>query len=121
MPRKRLPPEVLDFFQKSGSQGGKKTVKKYGRKQMAEWGKLGGRPRLDSCKQPNQTRWIRMAVYKRSDVYWYEFIFAGKRIRESSKSTSKTVAREAEKTGVESWRKRWQECLRSKGKIAFAP
>lgn len=39
-----------------------------------------------------------MAVFKRGDVYWYEFIFAGKRIRESAKTTSKTVAKEAEKT-----------------------
>jgi len=38
-----------------------------------------------------------MAVFKRGDVYWYEFIFAGKRIRESAKSHSKTVAKEAEK------------------------
>jgi integrase len=32
-----------------------------------------------------------------SRVWWYEFIYAGKRIRESSKSTRKTVAQEAEK------------------------
>jgi hypothetical protein len=45
MPKKQLPPEVMDFLKKSGSKGGKKTVKKYGRKQMTEWGQLGGRPR----------------------------------------------------------------------------
>ena len=38
-----------------------------------------------------------MAVYKRGDVYWYSFIFASQRVQESSKSKSKTVAREAEK------------------------
>lgn len=38
-----------------------------------------------------------MSVFKRNDVYWYEFIFAGKRIRESAKTHSKTVAKEAEK------------------------
>ena len=38
-----------------------------------------------------------MAVYKRGDVYWYEFIFAGKRVRESAKTTSKTIAQESEK------------------------
>jgi integrase len=38
-----------------------------------------------------------MAIYKRCDVYWYEFIFAGKRIRESARTGSKTVAKEAEK------------------------
>ena len=37
-----------------------------------------------------------MAVFCRGDVWWYEFIFAGRRVRESSKSTSKTVAKAAE-------------------------
>jgi integrase len=32
-----------------------------------------------------------------SNVYWYEFIYAGKRIRESAKTTRKTIAVEAEK------------------------
>jgi len=39
-----------------------------------------------------------MGVFKRSNVYWYEFIFAGKRVRESAKTASKTVAKEAEKS-----------------------
>src|ERR1700689_4137599 len=30
-------------------------------------------------------------------VWWYEFTFAGRRVRESSKSTRKTIAEEAEK------------------------
>lgn len=34
---------------------------------------------------------------KESKVYWYEFVYAGKRIRESAKTTRKTVAQEAEK------------------------
>jgi hypothetical protein len=37
-----------------------------------------------------------MAVFKRGGVWWYKFYFAGQFIRESSKSTSKTVARDAE-------------------------
>ncbi len=49
-------------------------------------------------RQANRKRWCSvMAVYKRGGVYSYEFIFAGKRIRESAKTTSKTVAKEAEK------------------------
>jgi integrase len=35
---------------------------------------------------------------KESRVWWYEFTFAGKRVRESSKSTRKTIAQQAEKT-----------------------
>jgi integrase len=38
-----------------------------------------------------------MSVYKRGDVWWYKFRFGGQPIRESSKSDSKTVARDAER------------------------
>ncbi|MGA2117322.1 MAG: tyrosine-type recombinase/integrase [Bryobacteraceae bacterium] len=37
-----------------------------------------------------------MAVFKRGKVWWYEFIFAGRRVRESVKTHSKTVAKLAE-------------------------
>jgi integrase len=39
-----------------------------------------------------------MAVFRRGKLWWYEFLFAGRRIRESAKTTSKTIARGAEKT-----------------------
>ena len=38
-----------------------------------------------------------MALFRRGEIWWYEFWFAGQRIRESTKSASKTVAKEAEK------------------------
>ena len=38
-----------------------------------------------------------MAVYRGGDVWWYKFNFAGRVIRESTKATSKTVAKEAER------------------------
>jgi len=37
-----------------------------------------------------------MSLFRRGDVWWYAFWFAGRRIRESSKSSSKTVAKGAE-------------------------
>jgi integrase len=37
-----------------------------------------------------------MALFKRGQVWWYKFYFAGQEIRESSKSTSKIVAKAAE-------------------------
>ena len=37
-----------------------------------------------------------MSVYRRGQVWWYHFRFAGQEIQETSKSTSKTVARDAE-------------------------
>jgi hypothetical protein len=41
-----------------------------------------------------------MAIYrptKGSKVWWYEFIFEGQRVRESAKTRSKTLARDAER------------------------
>jgi integrase len=38
-----------------------------------------------------------MSVYKRGGVYWYKFSFGGQAIRESAKTASKTVARDAER------------------------
>jgi integrase len=37
-----------------------------------------------------------MAIFSRGKIWWYKFYFAGQFIRESSKSTSKTVAKNAE-------------------------
>jgi integrase len=37
-----------------------------------------------------------MSVFRRGKVYWYEFTFNGARIRESAKTTSKTIAKQAE-------------------------
>ena len=37
-----------------------------------------------------------MSLFRRGDVWWYEFWFAGRRIQESSKSISKTIAKAAE-------------------------
>ena len=37
-----------------------------------------------------------MSLLRRGDIWWYEFWFAGRRVQESSKSTSKTVAKTAE-------------------------
>jgi len=38
-----------------------------------------------------------MSLYRRGDVWWYKFRFAGQMIRETSKSNSKTVAKDAER------------------------
>ena len=38
-----------------------------------------------------------MSLYRRGDVWWYKFSFNGQSIRESSKSESKTVAKDAER------------------------
>lgn len=38
-----------------------------------------------------------MSLYRRGKVWWFKFRFQGQQIRESAKTTSKTVAREAER------------------------
>ena len=38
-----------------------------------------------------------MALYKRGETWWYEFVYAGQRIQESAKTKSKTVAAEAQR------------------------
>jgi hypothetical protein len=37
-----------------------------------------------------------LSLLRRGDVWWYEFWFAGGRVQESSKSTSKTIAKTTE-------------------------
>lgn len=37
-----------------------------------------------------------MSLFKRGNVWWYSFFFAGQLVRESSKSASKTIAKSAE-------------------------
>jgi integrase len=55
-------------------------------------GQLGGSSK-GSGKRKGETV---MAVYKRGGVWWYKFRFANQIIRESAKTESKTVARDAE-------------------------
>lgn len=38
-----------------------------------------------------------MSVFQRGRIWWYKFYFAGREIKESSRSRSKTIAKEAEK------------------------
>jgi general stress protein YciG len=46
-----LPPEVLKFFQKTGSEGGKSRAEKHSKEELREWGKKGGRPKGPGKKQ----------------------------------------------------------------------
>jgi hypothetical protein len=39
-----------------------------------------------------------MGLYRRGDVWWFKFRFQGQVIRESAKTKSKTLAREAERS-----------------------
>jgi integrase len=55
-----------------------------------------------------------MSVYRRGDVWWYKFRFAGQVIRESSKSDSKTVAKDAERIRRRALEESWNQIKRRK-------
>jgi len=55
-----------------------------------------------------------MSVYKRGEVWWYKFRFAGQIIRESSKSESKTVAKDAERIRRRELEESWNQIKRRK-------
>ena len=38
-----------------------------------------------------------MSVFKRGQTYWFKFLFQGQLIRETARTNSKTIAREAER------------------------
>jgi hypothetical protein len=46
-----IPEEVMEYFRKTGSLGGKTRAKKHSKKQLSEWGKLGGRPKGSGKKK----------------------------------------------------------------------
>ena len=45
MAKIHIPPEVMTYFQKTGSLGGKARAERHTKAELREWGKLGGRPR----------------------------------------------------------------------------
>ena len=55
-----------------------------------------------------------MSAYKRGDVWWYKFRFAGQVIRESAKSESKTIAKDAERARRRELEESWNQIKRRK-------
>jgi len=55
-----------------------------------------------------------VSLYKRGDVWWYKFRFAGQMVRESSKSESKTVAKDAERARRRKLEESWNQIKRRK-------
>jgi hypothetical protein len=45
MAKLRIPEDVMEYFRKTGSIGGKARAKKYTKEQLSEMGKKGGRPK----------------------------------------------------------------------------
>jgi integrase len=55
-----------------------------------------------------------VSVYRRGEVWWYKFRFAGQAICESSKSESKTVAKDAERSRRRQLEESWNQIKRRK-------
>lgn len=45
MEKPDIPEEVLNYFRRQGSKGGKARARKHSKKQLSKWAKLGGRPK----------------------------------------------------------------------------
>ena len=56
MTKVRIPDDVMDYFRKTGSIGGKTRAKKYTKEQLSEMGKKGGRPKGSSTKSTKATK-----------------------------------------------------------------
>src|SRR5260370_5006577 len=56
----------------------------------------------------------KVSLYKRGDVWWYKCRFAGQMVRESSKSESKTVAKDAERARRRELEESWHQLTRRK-------
>ena len=56
MSKFRIPDDVMEYFRKTGSMGGTARAEKHSKKQLSEWGKLGGRPRGSGKKKAKSKR-----------------------------------------------------------------
>jgi hypothetical protein len=52
----RIPEDVMEYFRKTGSMGGKVRAKKYTKEELSEMGKLGGRPKGSTTKKTKDTK-----------------------------------------------------------------
>jgi hypothetical protein len=51
-----IPDDLLEFFRATGAKGGKARAKKHSKKQLADWGKLGGRPKGSGKKKATKRK-----------------------------------------------------------------
>lgn len=54
MAKLRIPDDVMEYFRKTGSMGGKGRAKKHSKEELSDWGKMGGRPKGSGKNQPQK-------------------------------------------------------------------
>jgi hypothetical protein len=47
-----IPENIREFLRVMGAHGGRARARKYSKEKLAEWGKLGGRPRKPTLAPP---------------------------------------------------------------------
>lgn len=53
MPKKiKITPEAMEYFKKTGAQGGKARAQQHTPEELSAWGRQGGRPKGSSKKAP---------------------------------------------------------------------
>ena len=52
----KMPPAILEFFQKTGAEGGKARAARHSKAELSAWGKKGGRPKGSGKKQAESSR-----------------------------------------------------------------
>lgn len=55
MAKLRIPDDVMEYFRKTGSIGGKARAKKYTKEQLSAMGRKGGRPKGSGKKKKTTT------------------------------------------------------------------
>ena len=56
MAKVRIPEDVMEYFRKTGAQGGKARAKKHTTEELSRWGKMGGRPKESGKKRQSKKR-----------------------------------------------------------------
>ena len=51
MAKLRIPEDVMEYFRKTGAQGGKARAQKHKPEELSKWGKMGGRPKGSGKKR----------------------------------------------------------------------
>ena len=54
MAKVRIPEDVMEYFRKTGAQGGKARAKKHTPEELSTWGKMGGRPKGSGKKRQSK-------------------------------------------------------------------
>ena len=65
----------------------------------------------EGCRE-GRKRQAKRSVCKRGDVWWIEFTIAGKRVRESAKTTRRTIADECQRRRKREFERAFAGCFR---------